>query len=77
MDAIVGCFKQTCGNKLTSNQQTLAESHWTVTVDSLISSTSPSNHAWLFFVGFLASSQYPEGAATGQLGTGFSWFPFV
>jgi hypothetical protein len=27
--------------------------------------------------GLLASSQYPEGHATGHLGTGFSWFPWV
>jgi hypothetical protein len=27
--------------------------------------------------GLLASSQYPKGPATGYLGTGFSWFPFV
>ena len=27
--------------------------------------------------GLLASSQYPEGLATGQLDTGFSWFPCV
>jgi hypothetical protein len=25
--------------------------------------------------GLLASSQYPEGPATGHLGTGFTWFP--
>jgi hypothetical protein len=25
--------------------------------------------------GLLARSQYPEGPATGQLGTGFPWFP--
>jgi len=25
--------------------------------------------------GLLAISQYPEGPATGHLGTGFSWFP--
>jgi hypothetical protein len=27
--------------------------------------------------GLLASSQYPEGPATGHLGTGFSCFSFV
>ena len=27
--------------------------------------------------GMLASSQYPEGPATGHLDTGFSWFPCV
>ena len=27
--------------------------------------------------GLLASSQYPEGPATGHLDTGFSWFPSV
>jgi hypothetical protein len=27
--------------------------------------------------GLLASSQYPEGPATGHFGTGFSWFPCV
>ena len=27
--------------------------------------------------GLLAISQYPEGPATGHLGTGFSWFPCV
>ena len=27
--------------------------------------------------GLLARSQYPEGTATGHLGTGFSWFPCV
>jgi len=27
--------------------------------------------------GLLARSQYPEGLATGHLGTGFSWFPCV
>jgi hypothetical protein len=27
--------------------------------------------------GLLASSQYPEGPATGHLDTGFSWFPCV
>ena len=28
-------------------------------------------------VGLLARSQYPEGPATGHLGTSFSWFPCV
>ena len=27
--------------------------------------------------GLLVSSQYPEGPATGHLGTGFAWFPRV
>jgi hypothetical protein len=27
--------------------------------------------------GLLARSQYPDGPATGHLGTGFSWFPRV
>jgi len=27
--------------------------------------------------GLPARSQYPEGLATGHLGTGFSWFPYV
>ena len=27
--------------------------------------------------GLLARSQYPEGPATGRLGTGFAWFPCV
>ena len=27
--------------------------------------------------GLLARSQYPEGPATGHLGTGFTWFPCV
>jgi len=31
----------------------------------------------LLLAGFLARSQYPEGTATGHLGTGFSWFPCV
>jgi hypothetical protein len=30
-----------------------------------------------FVAGFLARSQYPEGPATGHLGTGFSLFPCV
>jgi len=29
------------------------------------------------FAGLLARSQYPEGPATGRLGTGFSSFPCV
>jgi hypothetical protein len=39
---------------------------------------------YVFFVvlhtlvaGLLARSQYPEGPATGHLGTGFYWFPWV
>ena len=30
-----------------------------------------------FVAGLLARSHYPEGLATGHLGTGFSWFPCV
>jgi hypothetical protein len=29
------------------------------------------------YAGLLARSQYPEGPSTGQLDTGFSWFPCV
>jgi len=31
----------------------------------------------ILVAGLLARSQYPEGPATGHLGTGLSWFPCV
>jgi hypothetical protein len=36
-------------------------------------------HVFFFTLdaGLLTRSQYPEGSATGQLDTGFSWFPCV
>jgi hypothetical protein len=35
------------------------------------------DHLDTLFAGLLASSQYSEGPATGHLGTGFPWFPYV
>ena len=34
-------------------------------------------YLYTLFAGLLASSQYPEGPATGHLGTGFACFPCV
>jgi hypothetical protein len=36
-----------------------------------------SDYCISFVAGLLTSSQHPEGPATGHLGTGSSWFPFV